>query len=241
MKNHYSPKILRKGARWQDLRLYKKADAIYQLTVSFCQRFLPPVGDRTVDQMVQAARSGKQNIVEGSEDGKTSTEMELKLINVARASIGELREDYKDYAHSHNLAVWEKGHPRYQQMQDYTKNHNTAEEYMPYAEKWSAEEYCNVCLTLCYQLDSMINHYLSHLQDVFIEEGGIKERMYAARTGYRNEQDNRMTALEKENASLKNDIEELRHKYDDLKNRAVEAYRRLEAELKEEREKHKQQ
>lgn len=75
------------------------------MTFVFCERFLDKYGDRTVGQMVQAARSGKQNIIEGSEDGKTSTEMELKLLNVARASIHELREDYKDFLLSRQMPI----------------------------------------------------------------------------------------------------------------------------------------
>ena len=88
--------VLKKPVVWKNLYFYRKSDTLYQLTVVFCNRFLPAHGDRTVDQMVQAARSGKQNIVEGSEDGKTSSEMEIKLINVARSSLQELREDYLD-------------------------------------------------------------------------------------------------------------------------------------------------
>ena len=75
------PGIFRKVTKWQDLWFYQKAEVLYQLTVVFCERFLPKFGDRTVDQMVQAGRSGKQNIVEGSEDGKTSTAMEINLLN----------------------------------------------------------------------------------------------------------------------------------------------------------------
>lgn len=81
-----SERVLLEGANWKKLRFYQKSEALYQMTFVFCDRFLPKHGDRTVDQMVQAARSGKQNIIEGSEDGKTSTEMELKLLNVARSS-----------------------------------------------------------------------------------------------------------------------------------------------------------
>ncbi|MBQ4294179.1 MAG: four helix bundle protein, partial [Prevotella sp.] len=80
-----SERLLLEGANWKGLRFYQKSEALYQMTFVFCARFLPKHGDRTVDQMVQAARSGKQNIIEGSEDGKTSTEMELKLLNVARS------------------------------------------------------------------------------------------------------------------------------------------------------------
>ena len=89
--------ILKKAVIWKDLYFYRKSDAIYQLTVEFCHRFLPAHGDRTVDQMVQAARSGKQNIVEGCEDGQTSSESEIKLLNIARGSLQELRADYQDY------------------------------------------------------------------------------------------------------------------------------------------------
>ena len=85
--------VLKNQTKWEDLYYYRKSLVLYQMTVVFCRRFLPKYGDRTVDQMVQAARSGKQNIVEGLADGVTSTEMELKLLNVARASIKELKED----------------------------------------------------------------------------------------------------------------------------------------------------
>lgn len=109
-------RVLLEGANWKELRFYQKSEALYQMTFVFCERFLPKYGDRTVDQMVQAARSGKQNIIEGSEDGKTSTEMELKLLNVARSSIHELREDFKDYLLSRRLPLWDKQHPRYAKM-----------------------------------------------------------------------------------------------------------------------------
>ena len=98
--------IFRQVTKWQDLWFYQKSEALYQMTCVFCERFLPQYGDRTVDQMVQAARSGKQNIVEGSEDGKTSTEMVVKLLNVARSSIGELRQDYIDFLRSRQLHQW---------------------------------------------------------------------------------------------------------------------------------------
>ena len=104
-KNETKGKVLKKAVVWKDLYFYRKSDTVYQLTVEFCRRFLPAYGDRTVDQMVQAARSGKQNIVEGSEDGQTSSEMEIKLMNVARGSLQELRSDYLDYLHTRHLPV----------------------------------------------------------------------------------------------------------------------------------------
>ena len=100
-------RVLLEGANWKELRFYQKSEALYQMTFVFCDRFLPKHGDRTVDQMVQAARSGKQNIIEGSEDGKTSTQMEIQLLNVARSSIHELREDFKDYLLSRKPSLCE--------------------------------------------------------------------------------------------------------------------------------------
>lgn len=225
------PRVLRAGARWQDLRLYHKSDVIYQLTFIFCDRFLPKYGDRTVDQMVQAARSCKQNIVEGSEDGKTSTEMELKLLNVARASNNELREDYKDYIHTHSLQLWTPKHGRFVQMQEFTKTHNTPEDYLPFASRWDSEEFVNIVLTLCYQVDAMLNRYLKTLAECFVKEGGIKERMYAARTGFRNQQNQQMEDLKQENAQLKQQLTEAYHAYEDLKQRALRTYNEQQARI----------
>ena len=111
-KHQTAKDVLRRNTIYTELHFYQKTDVIFQLTYIFCKRFLPKYGDRTVDQMVQAARSSKQNIVEGIEDGSTSTEMELKLLNVARGSLRELREDYDDYVHTRGLTCWGKDHPR---------------------------------------------------------------------------------------------------------------------------------
>lgn len=240
------PRVLRQVVHYQNLRFYRKSDAVYQLTCIFCQRFLPLCGDRTVDQMIQAARSCKQNIVEGSEDGATSTEMELKLLNVARSSNAELREDYQDYIKRHHLPLWEDGHERFLPMQDYTLNHNDWTDYEQLANKWSVEEFANTCTTLCYQIDTMMNHYLKHLEKIFVEQGGIKERMYAVRTGYRLEQDEKLhnleaensklkgenAALKSENAGVKAEAERWKGKYADLRNRALNAYNLQQEEIK---------
>ena len=183
-------------ANWKKLRFYQKSESLYQMTFVFCDRFLPKHGDCTIDQMVQAARSGKQNIIEGSEDGKTSTEMELKLLNVARSSIHELREDFKDYLLSCKLSLWDKNHPRYTKMHDFTRAHNRLEDYEPYFARWSDEEMANIGYTMCCQIDVMMNGYLATLEDRFRKEGGMKERMYRVRTGYRAEQDRRMQEME---------------------------------------------
>lgn len=191
-----SERVLLEGANWKELRFYQKSEALYQMTFMFCERFMLKHGDRTVDQMVQAARSGKQNIIEGSEDGKTSTEMELKLLNVGRASIHELRADFKDYLLSRKLSLWDKQHPRYQKMHEFTKAHNKLKDYEPYFERWNDEEMANTGYTLCCQIDVMMNGYLATLEERFKKEGGMKERMYRVRTGYRAEQDRKMKEME---------------------------------------------
>lgn len=196
-------KVLKKATVWEELYFYRKSDAIYQLTVAFCKRFLPAHGDRTVDQMVQAARSGKQNIIEGSEDGQTSSEMEIKLINTARGSLQELRADYLDYLNTHHLKVWKPDSERTKRLRDFCRERNDYEEYAPLVAKMSDEEYANLLLTLCHQTDKMMCAYLRTLEQRFVTEGGIKERMYAARTGYRQAQDEHMQQLEIENAALK--------------------------------------
>jgi four helix bundle suffix protein len=208
------------------------------MTYVFCERFLPQYGDRTVDQMVQAARSGKQNIVEGSEDGKTSTEMELKLLNVARASIGELRQDYEDFLKSRQLKQWAAGDERFQPMQDFTKSHNQLSDYEPFFEKWSAEEMANVGLTLCFQVDTMMNKYMESLEKTFVTQGGIKERMHAARTGYRQQQDRRLAELEQTVPALQQQLAQAqaeaaqwKAKYEDLKLRALNAYQEQKEEI----------
>ena len=202
-KSETKGKVLKKAVVWKELYFYRKSDAIYQLTVDFCRRFLPAYGDRTVDQMVQAARSGKQNIVEGSEDGQTSSEMEIKLLNVARGSLQELRADYIDYLHTHHLNQWDKDNPRLQRLREFCHRHNDYSDYEPLTGKMTDEEMANLALTLCLQTVKLMCAYIERLEELFIKEGGIKERMYAARTGYRQQQDAHLKAVEEENRRLK--------------------------------------
>ena len=118
-----SPRVLRSQTKWENLFFYQKTDVLYQLTVAFCRRFLPKFGDRTVDQMVQAARSGKQNIVEGCADGVTLTETDLRLLNVSRGSLRGLREDSADHLKVCALPVWEAGHSRFDAMHSFCRAH----------------------------------------------------------------------------------------------------------------------
>ena len=203
-------RVLRKQTCWENLYFYQKTVVLYQMTYVFCKRFLPKYGDRTVDQMVQAARSGKQNIVEGCADGVTSTELELKLLNVARASIKELKEDYLDYLMSRKLAVWDKGHPRYDGLLRFCRAHNKVEEYESYLEKWTAEEIANCAKTLCHMVDKMIATHLSAKEKEFTETGGIRERMRAARLHRRKTQSDEISALKAENTGLRREVAHLK-------------------------------
>ena len=219
--NDQIPSIFRSVPKWQNLRFYQKSVVLYQMTYSFCMRFLPKYGDRTVDQMVQAARAGKQNIVEGSEDGKTSTAMELNFLQ------------------SRKLPRWTTADQRFQPMQDFTKKHNQLADYEPYFQQWTAEEMANVALTLCYQIDTMINKYLKKVEEIFVKEGGVKERMHKARTEYRKQQDERLAVLESRVPQLEQQLSaaqaEAAHwkaAYDDLKQRALKAYNQQQEEIK---------
>ena len=208
--------VLRRQPRWETLYFYQKSVVLYQMTFFFTKRFLRK-GDRTVDQMVQAARSGKQNIVEGSADGVTSMEMEIKLMNAARGSIQELQKDYEDYLVSRGQEVWIQGHQRYERMLLFCRTHNRLEDYQPYFEKWSDEEMANVALTLCHMVDRMMTTYEKQLEADFVTEGGIRERMTAARLGYRTNQKEEIASLKQElevlkrqNAELEKEIKRLR-------------------------------
>ena len=202
-------KVLRSQTKWAEMFFYQKADVLYQLTFLFTKKHLLQRGDRTVDQMVQAARSGKQNIVEGAEDGMTSMEMEIKLLNVARSSIHELREDYEDYLKTRRLSCWSKTHPRYHGMQQYCRNHNRWDDYKVLVEKMNAEEQANTALTLCHMVDRMMTSYQKKLEAEFVTQGGIRERMTAARLGYRTNQQQEIARLKQELAQAKRRIAEL--------------------------------
>lgn len=208
--------VLRRQTNWKKLWFYQKTVVLYQMTYVFTRRFLPAYGDRTVDQMVQAARSGKQNIVEGSADGVTSMEMELKLLNVARSSIQELMEDFEDYLLAHHLTKWTAGHPRYDAMLRYCRKHNYVSDYECFFEKWTDEEMDNVGITLCHMVDKMMLTYQKKKDEEFVTEGGIRERMTAARLGYRTNQRETIARLQQELQSLKQENTMLKQRIKEL-------------------------
>lgn len=202
--------FLPKHGHYRHLRVYRVTEALYDLTYIFCQRFLPSYGDRTVDQMVQAARSGKQNIAEGNQASATSAETEIKLTGVAKASLEELLADYEDYLRTRSLTQWDNSHPRYEKMRQWARSDDFMEHYAEKAAKMSDEELANLGITLCHQSIYMLERLLDKYQDRFVTEGGIKERMHAARTGYRQAETEELQRLRKENEQLKQEIARLR-------------------------------
>lgn len=194
--------FLPKRGNYRGLIAYQKAECIYDITFYFAHTHLDK-SDRTIDQMVQAARSGKQNIAEGSAASATSTETELKLINVARASLQELLVDYTDYLRVHALEQWAMDSEKARQARQVCSRHNDTAYYRTAIAERSAETTANIAITLIHQEDVLLRKLLQRLEDDFVRQGGIKERMYAARTGYRQEQDTRLAALEAENKQLR--------------------------------------
>lgn len=179
---------LRKPVVYTELRFYQRSDVLYQLTQVFCGKYLPKYGDRTVDQMVQAARSTKQNIAEGSSDGQTSTEIELKLLGVARGSNKELLEDYLDHLKRQGLVEWHGSNPRFEQLHAFCRSHSRYNDYAPLLDKMDDEELANMAICLCHQVDSGLTKYIERKDREFTTEGGIRERMTAARLGQRETQ-----------------------------------------------------
>ncbi|NLG12620.1 MAG: four helix bundle protein [Lentisphaerae bacterium] len=145
---------------YRSLISYKKSEIVYQGTIVFCKRFLPSFGDRTVDQMVQAARSCKQNIAEGSAAAGTSRMTEIKLTNVARASLEELREDYNDFLITHKLAKWPKDSRLVLETRKFPRTHTEWEQWKQFFHTKEAEFICNTQITLisqtCFLLDKLI-------------------------------------------------------------------------------------
>ena len=161
---------------------------VYQITYRFCRRFLSK-GDRTVDQMVQAARSGKQNIIEGSKAATTSKEMEIKLTNVARASLEELLEDYRDYLRVRDLPVWDKEsrEAKYVRKVGMTSP-LTFDVFREFTETRPAEILANIAICLIHQANYLLDQQLKALEKNFLKDGGLRERMTRARLQARDQQ-----------------------------------------------------
>lgn len=181
------PKIILPHGGYKNLIVYQKSDLVYEGTVLFCQRFLPQFGDRTIDQMTQAARSCKQNIAEGSAASGTSKETEIKLTNVARATLDELIEDYLDWLKSHEAEIWPSTDSRQIAARDFAKQHGEWSDWKPILETRPPEVVANLMLTLCHQTRYLLDKMLAVQEEEFKWNGGVRERMHAARTAARGE------------------------------------------------------
>ncbi|HEX7154116.1 MAG TPA: four helix bundle suffix domain-containing protein [Thermoanaerobaculia bacterium] len=166
---------------YRNLLSYRKAEIVYDVTVHFCERFLEK-RDRTVDQMVQAARSGKQNIAEGSQASGTSTETELKLTNVARASLEELLIDYEDYLRVRNQPLWAKNSREATYIRKLGRGNTLSyETYRPFCETRPGTVVANIAICLIHQTNYLLDQQIRRLEQDFLERGGIRERMTRAR------------------------------------------------------------
>ena len=179
--------FLPQKGNYKKLKCFQLAEAIYEITFYFCEHFLRR-GDRTCDQMLQAARSGKQNIAEGSAAGTTSKETEIKLTNVAKASLQELLLDYEDYLGSRELVQWQKGDARLEKTRAVLRENHPREFYREKAKSWSAGTLANVALTMIHQCDFLLARLIESQKKRFLQEGGSREAMTRARLQYRKQQ-----------------------------------------------------
>lgn len=179
-----TPEFAKSKTSYRNLYVFQKAEAIYDLTYFFLKGRIPK-SDRTYDQMLQAARSGKQNIVEGRADAASSAEIEIKLFGVARGSLHELLNDYEDYVRTRKLVFWDQNHSRYAKLLKFCRTHNSTSDYTVLIPNMDDEEYCNLMLTLIHQTISMLNKMIEKIKEDFLKHGGIKEQMYSARINYR--------------------------------------------------------
>jgi four helix bundle suffix protein len=189
MKSSDQPGFIPPHGHYQELLSYQKAEVVYDLTFRFCERFLKR-GDRTIDQMVQAARSGKQNIAEGSKASGTSKEMEIKLTNVARASLEELLIDYQDFLRVRDLHIWSKDSKEAQYVRKIGRQKPISYEiFREFCETRSAEVVANIALCLIHQTNYLLDQQIRRLERDFTKEGGLRERMTRARLHHRNRND----------------------------------------------------
>jgi four helix bundle suffix protein len=187
---HKSPSSREEGfipphGGYANLRGYQKSQIIYDATVRFCDRFIS-IKSRTHDQMVQAARSGNKNIAEASQMSGTSKESEIKLTNVARASLEELLGDYEDYLRQRGLDQWEKESKEAVYVRKVgARDDLTYEAFRDFIETRPAAVVANILICLIHQANYLIDQQIRRLEQDFLKEGGLRERMTRARIAAR--------------------------------------------------------
>ena len=179
------PTLLASSGDYHQLICYQKAVIVYDLTYWFCERYMERIKDRTVDQMVQAARSGKQNIVEGITDGAASKESELKLLKVAAGSLHELHEDYDDWLRTHLQPIWAKDSVEMKALWAVGKEHSDSEYFMQLARTRPPQTTANIARGMTEQAIYFLDRLIQSKVKQFVENGGLKEQMYRVRQQYR--------------------------------------------------------
>ena len=165
----------------RNLLTYRKAEILYDLTFHFAHTFLSR-GDRTIDQMIQAARSGKQNIAEGCAAGITSMETAIKLVNEAKASFLELRLDYEDFLRVRSLRQWEKNSKEVSYLREKTLDKSIPDQwFVDLAKNRPAEIAANMALVFLHQEDFLLQAQLAALEKKFLSQGGFREQLFSAR------------------------------------------------------------
>ena len=163
------------------LLVFRKALIIYDLTFHFTHTFLPR-GDRTVDQMIQAARSGKQNIAEGCAAGVTSMETAIKLTNVAKASFLELLLDYEDFLRVRGFQQWEKNSVEVEFLRKKSRDKMLSDQwFVNIAKSRPADTIANMAICFIHQEDRLLQNFLFALEKNFLQHGGFREKMFSAR------------------------------------------------------------
>lgn len=168
--------IIQRKGNYRDLICYRKAETIYDITYLFANKFLKS-SDRTIDQMIQAARSGKQNIVEGYAASTTSIESELRLLNVAKSSLKELLADYEDYLRTRELRVWDKESIEFTTAQELGKKYNDADYWMDIVKTRNDETIANIAIMLLHQADFLLYKFMDGISKRFEKDGGFREKL----------------------------------------------------------------
>jgi restriction system protein len=175
-------KLIPRYGGYRELRSYQNGEIVYNATVKFCDKFVDR-RSRTHDQMVQAARSGQQNIAEGSMASGTSKKTELKLAGVARASLEELLLEYEDFLRQRKFALWEKSHLTAQAVRKLAYSENRSyTTYRSYIEESSSEVAANTLICLIHQTNYLLDQLLRQLKQQFLKEGGFTEKLYRVRS-----------------------------------------------------------
>jgi four helix bundle suffix protein len=170
---------------YEDLLSFQKARVVYDATARFCDRFIEK-HSRTRDQMIQAARSGKQNILEGSRASGTSKETEIKLTNVARSSLEELLEDYRDFLRTRDCAQWDKDSKEALYVRKLGSRKGVCYEmFREFIETRSGPIVANIIISLIHQTNYLLDQQIRRLEQDFLKEGGLRERMSRARLARR--------------------------------------------------------